>query len=330
MKETLIYLSKKNILTKKDARNIMMNIGQGKYTDPEIASFLTVYLMREITSPELSGFREALLELAVPVDLSGFNTIDVCGTGGDEKNTFNISTLTALVLAGAGEKVVKHGNYAVSSACGSSNVMEHFGYKFSNSQEKLSKEIEHAGICYMHAPLFHPALKYVGPVRKSLRLKTFFNLLGPMVNPSRPKNQIVGVYSEESVELYHQVFVDGGIHHFIIHSLDGYDEISLTGNFRVVSDSEDKILSPAALGLPAAKPEDIHGGNTTHEALSIFSAILEGKGTDAQNNVVCANAAFALKCLHPEHSLEDCLAIARISIDNGSARRVFKKLIDLQ
>jgi anthranilate phosphoribosyltransferase len=330
MKEILTYLFEKNILSKTEAKDVMLAIGQGKHSDPEIASFLTVYLMRDITPQELAGFREALLDLAVPVDLSEYNTIDVCGTGGDEKSTFNISTLTAFVVAGNGEKVVKHGNYAISSACGSSNILESLGYKFSTSQDKLRKEIEQAGICYLHAPLFHPAMKYVGPVRKSLRLKTFFNLLGPMVNPSRPPNQIVGVYNEKVVDLYHQVFATSGIHHTIIHSLDGYDEISLTGKFRAISDSGDNVLSPENLGLPLIKAEDIHGGNSVEEALSIFSKILEGKGTKAQNYVVQANAAFALKCLHPENSLEDCLSSAKSSIESGNARRVLKSLIDLQ
>ena len=330
MKEVLTYLFEKNVLTKETAKETLLNMGQGKYSDPEIAAFLAVYIMREITPQELSGFREAFLELAVQADLSEFTTIDVCGTGGDEKNTFNISTLTAFILAGAGEKVTKHGNYSVSSSCGSSNVMEHFGYKFSNDNEKLKKEIDKAGICYMHAPLFHPAMKYVGPVRKSLRLKTFFNILGPLVNPARPQYQIAGVYSDTILDLYHQVFLDAGIKHYVLYSLDGYDEISLTGNFKVISESEEKIYSPKDTGLNHVKPYDIFGGNSVEEATSIFTALLEGKGTREQVDVASINAAFALKCLHPENSLEDCISISKESLLSRNAFQSLKSLISLQ
>lgn len=330
MKEILSHLFAKNLLTQSEAREVLTRMGQGKYSDPEIAAFLTVFLMRDITPDELGGFREALLDLCVPIDLKDYDTIDVCGTGGDEKNTFNISTLTAFILAGAGIKVVKHGNYAVSSSCGSSNILEHFGYRFSNEADKLRKEIEEANICYLHAPLFHPAMKYVGPVRKSLKLKTFFNLLGPMVNPTRPKNQIVGVYSDSVVDVYHQVFARAGINHYILHSLDGYDEISLTDDFRVVSDREDKMYSSASLGLPKVMPEDIFGGNTVEEATNIFSNVLDGKGSEAQTNTVAANAAFAIHCLDPEISLADSLATAFESIQSGKARQAFDRLIALQ
>ncbi len=330
MKEILTYLFEKKVLTKTEAKNTLLNMGQGKYSDPEIAAFLTVYMMRDITPQELSGFRDAFLELAIQVDLSDYDTIDVCGTGGDEKNSFNISTLTAFILAGAGEKVVKHGNYSVSSACGSSNILEQFGYKFSNNHEKLRNEIEKTGICYMHAPLFHPAMKYVGPVRKSLRLKTFFNILGPLVNPGRPQKQIAGVFNEKVLDLYHQVFVDAGINHYVLYSLDGYDEISLTGDFRAISESEDKIYSPESIGLSSVKSGDIFGGNSVEEATSIFTQILEGKGTEAQNSVVEVNAAFALNCLHPEKSLDNCMEISKESLLSGNALQTLKKLINLQ
>ena len=271
MKETLTYLFEKNILTKEEAKKALLNVGQGKYSDPEIASFLTVYMMRDITPGELAGFREAFLELAIQIDLSDHNTIDVCGTGGDEKNTFNISTLTSFVLAAAGEKVVKHGNYAVSSSCGSSNILEHFGYKFSNNQDKLRNEIEKTGICYMHAPLFHPAMKYVASVRKSLRLKTFFNILGPLVNPCKPQNQIAGVFNEKVLDLYHEVFADAGIKHYVLYSLDGYDEISLTCDFRAASDQENTTYSPESIGFSMINHEDIFAGNSMEEATAIFS-----------------------------------------------------------
>lgn len=330
MKEVLTYLLEKNVLTKEAAKETLLNMGQGKYSDPEIAAFLTVYMMREITPKELSGFREAFLELAVQTDLSDYTTIDVCGTGGDEKNTFNISTLSAFILAGAGEKVAKHGNYSVSSSCGSSNVLEHFGYKFSNDNDKLRNEIDKAGICYMHAPLFHPAMKYVGTVRKSLRLKTFFNILGPLVNPARPKYQIAGVFSDQILELYHQVFLDAGIKHYVLYSLDGYDEISLTGKFKVTSGTEEKTFSPGDIGLKPVKPSDIFGGNSVEEATSIFTILLEGKGTSEQVNVAAVNAAFALKCLHPENSLEECIEITKESLQSGKAFQSLKRLISLQ
>jgi anthranilate phosphoribosyltransferase len=330
MKEILSYLFEKNILSKEKAKETLKRIGKGKYSEPEIASFLTVYLMRRITSQELAGFREALLELCIPVDLGDMNTIDVCGTGGDEKNTFNISTLTAFVLAGAGEKVVKHGNYGVSSSCGSSNILEYFGYEFSNDQDKIKKEIEEANICYLHAPLFHPAMKYVGPVRKSLKLKTFFNMLGPMVNPCKPMNQIIGVFNEEVMELYHQVYSETEMNYYIIYSLDGYDEISLTGDFTAISSFEKKIYKPGDLGFKNIHSGEIIGGITVKDSATIFSNVLSGKGTKAQVNVVAANAAFAIKCIHPEKSIDDCLSIAVESIESGKAGQALKKLISLQ
>ena len=330
MKEILTHLFNKNILSKQEAKDVLLQVGQGKYSDPEIASFLTVYLMRPIHPDELSGFRDALLELCVPVNLFEYDTIDVCGTGGDEKNTFNISTLTAFVLAGADLKLVKHGNYGVSSSCGSSNILEYLGYKFSNDNNKLRKEIEEANICYLHAPMFHPSMKYVGPVRKSLKLKTFFNLLGPMVNPAKPQNQMVGVFNEEVLELYHGVYSKSGVNYILLYSLDGYDEISLTGSFRAVSGTEDKIYTPDSLGLVKVMPEELFGGNTVNEAAKIFIDILEGNGTSAQNSVVTANAGFAIKCYKDDASLQDCILAAKASLESKNALKAMKKLIALQ
>lgn len=330
MKEVLHFLFDKNILTKGSAKEVLLNIGQGKYSESEIASFLTVYLMRKITPQELAGFREALLDLCVAIDLSDFKTIDVCGTGGDEKHTFNISTLSAFILAGAGIKVVKHGNYAVSSSSGSSNIFEYFGYKFSNNQEKLRTEIDKANICYMHAPLFHPAMKFVGPIRKSLKLKTFFNLLGPMINPCRPKQQVMGVYSGDVIDLCHQVFKESGIKYYIVYSIDGYDEISLTGNFNVVSATENQTLSPESIGMNKILPEEIHGGKTVDEAAKIFADLLDGKGTNAQQDVVVTNAAYAMNCYHPEKSIRECIEISRESLARGDAKKTLLKLISLQ
>lgn len=330
LKNTLNYLFAGNSLTKDEARQVLLEIGHGSYTDPEIASFVTIYLMRPITPAELGGFREAMLELCVPVDLSDYNTIDVCGTGGDEKNTFNISTLTAFVLAGAGIKVVKHGNYGVSSPCGSSNVVEHLGYQFTNAVDRIKREIEQANITYLHAPLFHPAMKYVAPVRKSLKVKTFFNLLGPMVNPSRPKNQMAGVYNVDIQDLYAGVYNDTELNYCIVYNLDGYDEISLTGDFRVLTRQGEKIYSPAQLGFDTVYPKDIVGGECISDSGNIFQKVLEGKGTAPQSNVVIANAAFAIQTIHPDKAIEDCIAMAKESMQSGKAAQVLKKLIELK
>jgi anthranilate phosphoribosyltransferase len=330
MKETLNYLFDHKVLGRQEAKDILIGIGKGQYSEPEIASFLTVYLMRKITPHELAGFRDALLELCVPVSLPDHETIDVCGTGGDEKNTFNISTLTAFVLAGAGLKVVKHGNYAVSSASGSSNILEHYGYKFSNDENKIRNEIEKANICYLHAPLFHPAMKSVAPVRKSLKIKTFFNILGPMVNPCRPKNQLIGVFSEEVMNLYNDVYKDTDISYYIVYCLNGYDEISLTGNFRVVSKDSDEILSPGDLNLKRITHDDLFGGNTAREAAEIFNNIINANGTQAHNSVVIANAALGLKCIYGDKSIEECVEQAQESLLGKKALGALKKLIELQ
>jgi anthranilate phosphoribosyltransferase len=270
------------------------------------------------------------LDLCIPVDLSDFNTIDVCGTGGDSKNTFNISTLTAFVVAGAGIKVSKHGNYSVSSNCGSSNIMEHYGYRFSSDSDKLKQEMDRAGICFLHAPLFNPAMKNVAPVRKSLRMKTFFNMLGPMVNPSRPANQLIGVFGLEVARLYNYLYQDSGMRFSIIHSMDGYDEISLTAPFKVFSPEFEKTIQPADIGFETVTPEAIRGGETVEEAAQIFLDVLRGEGTEARRNVVIANAAFAFQTLEPDAAITDHLALARESIESGRAYNAFKQLIDLQ
>lgn len=330
MKETLAFLIAHNTLNQPQAKDILLKIGQGEFSDPEIASFLTIFMMRKITPEELSGFRDALLELSVKVDINGSNVIDVCGTGGDEKNTFNISTLTSFVLAGAGFKVVKHGNYGVSSSVGSSNVLEHLGYTFSNDQDKLKRELDEANICYLHAPFFHPAMKHVANVRKSLKLRTFFNLLGPMVNPVRPVKQIVGVFNTEVQDLYRDVYKNLEADYFILHNLDGYDEISLTDNFRVISKVKEEILSPSDLMLEKINSIDLDGGATLEDSVRIFMNVLENKATKAQKNAVLANAIFGIKCFHPEKTFEECLSIAKESVESGSALQSLKTLINLQ
>lgn len=328
MKETLKYLFDYKTLGKDDAKFVLTNMARGKYNDAEIAAFISVYLMRSITVEELSGFRDALLELCTPVDMSEFNTIDVCGTGGDEKNTFNISTLTSFVVAGAGEKVAKHGNYSVSSACGSSNVLEHFGYRFSSDSDRLKRDIDRYNICFLHAPLFNPAMKNVAPVRRSLRIKTFFNMLGPMVNPSFPNNQMAGVYSLDVARLYNYLYQQSGKRYCIIHSLDGYDEISLTGRFKTFTLHTERTLAPEDLGLSRVDPQEIHGGSTVEESANTFLRILEGNGSAAQTDVVVANAAFAIYCMDESRRIENSMERARHSLESGAALDTFKKLVE--
>ena len=327
MKEILNHLFEHKKLTRKEAKEVLNNIALGKYSDSEIAAFLTVYIMRSISVEELQGFRDALLEHCIRVDLSDFNAIDVCGTGGDGKNTFNISTLTAFVVAGAGEKVAKHGNYGVSSACGSSNVLEHFGYRFTNDVDRLKKEIDTTGICFLHAPLFNPAMKNVAPVRKQLRVKTFFNMLGPLVNPSFPPMQLTGVFSLQLARLYHYLFQETDKKFMIIHSLDGYDEISLTGDFKMIDAFGENQISPEELGFRRLKEEELFGGDSVPEAASIFIDILNGKGSEAQNQAVIANTGMALHCIHPERSIEENMGKAKEALMSGKAFQVFDKLV---
>lgn len=321
-------LNHKNI-SRAEAREVLVNIAKEKYSQSEVVAFLTVFMMRPVTVDELSGFRDALLELCLRIDLSDFSTIDMCGTGGDGKNTFNVSTLASLVVAGTGAKVSKHGNYGVSSSCGSSNVMEYLGYKFTSNADQLRNQLDKANICFLHAPLFHPAMKVVAPIRRELKLKTFFNMLGPLVNPSFPQNQLVGVYSLELARIYQYLYQQTGKNYCIIHSLDGYDEISLTGYFKSITQNGECLLSPKDYGMKTVKPEDIFGGDTVPEAAGIFTNILEGRGTEAQNNVVLANAASALKCYCPGKEMEQCLEEVRVSLFEGKAAKVLSTLLNL-
>ena len=330
MKKILQYLFEHKTLPYQQAKEILINISKGTYNETEVTAFVTVFLMRSITIQELQGFRDALLELCVKVDLDGHKTIDIVGTGGDGKNTFNISTLACFVVAGTGQKVAKHGNYGATSISGSSNVMEQLGYKFKNDQQQLRKEIEEANICFMHAPLFHPALKAVAPIRKNLGLRTFFNMLGPMVNPSSPEFQLVGVYNLEMARIYNYLLQQTGKAFTIIHNLDGYDEISLTNDTKVITREGDKIRTPIELGKRFVEPESIYGGNTTEEAANIFRKIIQGEGTWAQNAVVLANAAMALHCTGIYKKYDEAYHAAVESLDNGKAHEVLQKLISLQ
>lgn len=328
MKKILNTLINHDTISKEEAKQVLVNISKGEYNQSQIASFLTVYMMRSVTVEELEGFRDALLELCLAVDFSGYNAIDLCGTGGDGKNTFNISTLSSFVTAGAGINVTKHGNYGVSSISGSSNVLEHLGVKFSNDHRFLKKCIDKARICILHAPLFHPAMKNVAPIRKELGVKTFFNMLGPMVNPAFPKNQMVGVFNLELARMYGYLYQNTDKNYAILHALDGYDEISLTGKTKVISNQTETILSPEDFGVRSIKQEDIFGGNTVKDSAKIFMKVIEGNGTDAQNNVVCANAGMAIatvKNLKPIEGFE----LAKESLLGGKAGKCLKTLIEL-
>ncbi len=328
MKETLNKLINHDTLSKEEAKKILVNIAKGDYNTSQIAAFLTVYMMRSVTINELEGFRDALLELCLAVDLSAYNPIDLCGTGGDGKDTFNISTLASFVTAGAGIKVTKHGNYGVSSKCGSSNVMEFLGIKFSNEANFLERSIDQAGICVLHAPLFHPAMKNVGPIRKELGVKTFFNMLGPMVNPAFPKNQMVGVFNLELARMYGYLYQNTDKNFTVLHALDGFDEISLTGNTKTISNGSESILTPEDFGVKTIKQSEISGGETIEESAKIFIKVLEGLGTTSQNNVVCANAGIAiatLKNVSPKEGFEE----AKESLLSGKGLKALKKLQEL-
>ena len=328
MKETLNKLINHEILSKEDAKRILVNIAKGDYNTSQIAAFLTVYMMRSITIEELEGFRDALLDLCLAVDLSAYNPIDLCGTGGDGKDTFNISTLASFVTAGAGVKVTKHGNYGVSSKCGSSNVMEFLGIKFSKNVGFLEKCIDEAGICVLHAPLFHPAMKNVAPIRKDLAVKTFFNMLGPMVNTAFPKNQMVGVFNLELARMYGYLYQKTDKNFTVLHALDGYDEISLTGNTKTISNHTETMLKPSDFGVPEIKQTDIVGGDGIESSAQIFMNVLQGKGTEAQNNVVCANAGIAIATVNnltPIQGFEK----AKESLLSGKGLNALKKIQEL-
>lgn len=328
MKNILNRLINHENISSEEAKEVLVNISKGIYNQSQIASFLTVYMMRNITLQELKGFREALLELCIPVDLSDYNTIDLCGTGGDGKDTFNISTLASFVTAGAGIHVAKHGNYGVSSACGSSNVMEYLGVKFSNNPDFLKSSIEKAGICILHAPLFHPAMKNVAPIRRELGVKTFFNMLGPMVNPAFPQNQMVGVFNLELLRLYAYLYQNTNINYSIVHALDGYDEISLTGNTKIVTNREEQVLSPQDLGLETLEQTSIYGGNSIESAAKIFMDVINGHGTEAQQNVVCANAGLAIATVKGI-SHQSGFELAKESLLSGKAKTSLETLIQL-
>ena len=329
MKQILYKLFEHRYLGRTEARDILQNIVQGKYNDAQIASLITVFLMRNISVEELTGFRDALLEMCIPVDLSEYAPIDIVGTGGDGKNTFNISTAACFVVAGAGYPVVKHGNYGATSVSGASNVMEQHGVQFTSDMSRLRKSMDMCNIAYLHAPLFNSAMKAVAPVRKALGVRTFFNMLGPLVNPALPKYQLLGVYNLPLLRLYNYVFQESDTRFAVVHGLDGYDEISLTGEFKVATSTTETIYTPESIGFNRYCEQDLDGGKSPDEAARIFDRVLQGEATPAQTDCVIANAAFAIRVIEPEKSLADCIALARESMESGRALKTLKMFVEL-
>jgi anthranilate phosphoribosyltransferase len=330
MKKILQQLFEHKTLTRQQAKDVLINIAKNSYNETEITALITVYLMRSITIDELQGFKDALLELCVPLNLQADSTMDIVGTGGDGKNTFNISTLSCFIVAGSGQKVTKHGNYGATSISGSSNVMEQLGYTFKNDSATLQKELDEANICFLHAPLFHPALKVVSGIRKNIGIRTFFNMLGPLVNPAKPTYQLIGVYNVEMARIYNYILQHQQTKFTIVHALDGYDEISLTGDTKVITQDGEKNYSAEALGKRMVTPQDIYGGNSTEEAAQLFLKIIKGEGSWAQNAVVLANAAVALNSTGNYISFNDAYNAAVESLESGKANACLQKLITLQ
>lgn len=327
MKQVLQQLFEHQHLTRQAAKEVLLGIAREEYNPVQVASFVTVYRMRNISLEELMGFRDALLELAVKIDVGERESIDIVGTGGDGKNTFNISTTSAVVVAGAGYTVTKHGSYGVSSSVGSSDVLMALGYQFTNNSDELRRQLDEANICFLHAPLFHPAMKAVVPVRRQLAMKTFFNMLGPLVNPLQPTHQLFGTYSQELNRLYHYIMQESGREYMIVYALDGYDEISLTGAAKVRSSFGERLLLPKHFGYNAIAQNDLYGGETAEEAKAIFLNVLQDEATPAQKAAVCANAGLAIHIIKPKQPLQDCVAEARASIESGRAFDTLKKLI---
>lgn len=329
MKQALYRLIEHQFLTKEEAKDILLRMTRGAFNEAQVSAFITIFLMRSITVDELAGFRDALLELCVPMDFSAYNPIDIVGTGGDNKNTFNVSTAACFVVAGAGYKVVKHGNYGATSISGASNVMEQHGVKFSADQSHLNHSLETCNMAYLHAPLFNPALKQVAPVRKALGVRTFFNMLGPLVNPSAPQRQLLGVYNLKLARLYNYLYQQTEVDFAIVHSLDGYDEISLTDTFKVITRQGEQLITPEQIGLKRCTAQALDAGSTPDDAKRIFDAVLHNQATAAQTNCVIVNAAFAIQTIDPSLSIEDCIFAARESIESLRAAQAFKQFITL-
>lgn len=331
MKKILSRLVNHEELTREETKEILLNITKEVYPQEQITALLMAFQMRGITVDELLGLRDGILETGVPVNTKPFKVLDIVGTGGDGKNTFNISTCSCVVVAGAGYKVAKHGNYAATSVSGASNVIEGHGVKFTADNDKILESLEKCNFFYQHAQLHARAMKFVGPIRKALQIPTCFNLLGPLVNPSQPDYQMLGVANLDQMRLYSNVYQKLGIRYTIVNSLDGYDEISLTGDFKITSNDIEKVFSPQELGFPNAMPGEICGGakQTKEDAKEIFDSVLQGKASESQKNVVLVNAGFAIKTIEKDKSIEECIAIARESIESGKAWNNFKKYVEL-
>ena len=329
MKHLLYKLFEHNKLDREESREVLLRMVNGEYNDSQIAAFVTVFLMRSITIDELAGFRDALLEMRVPVDLSEYDAVDIVGTGGDNKNTFNISTAACFTVAGAGYKVVKHGNYGFSSISGASDVIERHGVKFTDEIGKMRHSLDECNIAYLHAQYFSPALKRVAPVRKDIGVRTFFNMLGPLVNPALPRRQMLGVYNLKLARLYYYLYQQTGIDFAIVNSLDGYDEISLTSDFKVLSNKEEAIYTPQQLGFRQARESDLYGGQTIDEAVKIFDNVLSNSASEAQKNAVVVNAAFALRIIREDLSIEEAITQAKESLESGKAEKAFRKFVEL-
>ena len=329
MKTILTRLFNHEELTAEESRQILLNISRGMYPEAQIAALLTVFQMRGITVDELTGFREALMETRVPIDFAPYRPIDIVGTGGDGKTTFNISTCACFIVAGAGYKVAKHGNYGATSVSGASNVIEQHGVRFTNNPDILKRSMEECNIAYLHAQLFNPAMKTVGSVRKALGVRTLFNLLGPLVNPCKPAYQLLGVADLSQMRLYTNVFYKLGIDFAVVNSLDNYDEISLTDEFKVMTRNYERINRPQALGFSAVRPEELSGGACKEDAARIFDNVLNNRAEAAQTQCVIVNAAFAIQVMEPEKEIEECIAIARESLESGRALKTLKKFIEI-
>lgn len=329
MKTILTRLFNHEELTAEESRQILLNISRGMYPEAQIAALLTVFQMRGITVDELTGFREALMETRVPIDFAPYRPIDIVGTGGDGKNTFNISTCACFIVAGAGYKVAKHGNYGATSVSGASNVIEQHGVRFTNNPDILKRSMKECNIAYLHAQLFNPAMKTVGSVRKALGVRTLFNLLGPLVNPCKPAYQLLGVADLSQMRLYTNVFYKLGIDFAVVNSLDNYDEISLTDEFKVMTRNYERIYRPQALGFSAVRPEELSGGACKEDAARIFDNVLNNRAEAAQTQCVIVNAAFAIQVMEPEKEIEECIAIARESLESGRALKTLKKFIEI-
>lgn len=329
MKTILNRLFNHEELTREETKQILLNITEQKYPDAQIAALLTAFQMRGITVEELIGFREALMQTRLAIDFAPYHPIDIVGTGGDGKNSFNISTCACFVVAGAGYKVAKHGNYGATSVSGASNVIEAHGVKFTNDADRLKQSLEKCNMAYLHAPLFNSAMKFVAPVRKALSVRTIFNLFGPLVNPCCPTYQLLGVADLQQMRLYTNVFYQLGIDFAVVSSLDGYDEISLTDEFKVMTRGYEQVFRPEQLGMTSIRPDELSGGATKEEAAAIFDHVLQGTATKAQTQCVLTNAAFAIQVIEPAKTIDECLAIARESLESGSALHTLKQFIEL-